>query len=55
MAQAATDFIVWSQPRASGYTPSALVHDGRVYLVHDTGILTVLDAPSTASRSTRCA
>jgi outer membrane protein assembly factor BamB len=38
------DFIVWSQPRASGYTPSALVHDGRAYLVHDTGILTVLDA-----------
>jgi outer membrane protein assembly factor BamB len=35
---------VWSQPRASGYTPSALVHDGRAYLVHDTGILTVLDA-----------
>jgi outer membrane protein assembly factor BamB len=38
------DFVVWSQPRASGYTPSALVHDGRAYLVHDTGILTVLDA-----------
>jgi outer membrane protein assembly factor BamB len=38
------EFIAWSHPRASGYTPSALVHDGRVYLVHDTGILTVLDA-----------
>jgi outer membrane protein assembly factor BamB len=38
------EFIVWSHPRASGYTPSALVHDGRVYLVHDTGILLVLDA-----------
>ena len=37
-------FIVWSHPRASGYTPSAIVHDGRAYVVHDTGILTVLDA-----------
>jgi outer membrane protein assembly factor BamB len=39
-------FIAWSQPRASGYTPSALVHDGRAYLVHDTGILSVLNAES---------
>jgi outer membrane protein assembly factor BamB len=38
------DYIAWSNPRASGYTPSALVHDGRAYLVHDTGILTVLNA-----------
>jgi outer membrane protein assembly factor BamB len=38
------EFIVWSHPRASGYTPSGLAHDGRVYLVHDTGILLVLDA-----------
>jgi outer membrane protein assembly factor BamB len=40
------EFILWSHPRASGYTPSALAHDGRVYLVHDTGILLVLDARS---------
>jgi outer membrane protein assembly factor BamB len=38
------DFILWSHPRASGYTPSALAHDNRLYLVHDTGILLVLDA-----------
>jgi outer membrane protein assembly factor BamB len=38
------EFIAWSQPRVAGYTPSALVHDGRAYLVHDTGILTVLNA-----------
>ena len=38
------DFIAWRHPRASGYTPSALVHDGRAYLVHDTGILAVLNA-----------
>jgi outer membrane protein assembly factor BamB len=39
-------FIVWMQPRVSGYTPSAIVHAGKAYLVHDTGILTVLDAKS---------
>jgi outer membrane protein assembly factor BamB len=46
LAEGATsnDFVLWRHPRASGYTPSGLVHDGRVYLVHDTGILTVLDA-----------
>jgi outer membrane protein assembly factor BamB len=38
------DYILWKHPRASGYTPSALVHGGRAYLVHDTGILAVLDA-----------
>ncbi len=37
-------FVAWRQPRASGYTPSALVHDGRVYLVHDTGIMGVYAA-----------
>lgn len=40
------EFIAWTQPRAAGYTPSALVHHGRAYLVHDTGVLTVLDAAS---------
>jgi outer membrane protein assembly factor BamB len=43
-AATANEFVAWSHPRASGYTPSALIHDGRAYLVHDTGILTVLDA-----------
>jgi outer membrane protein assembly factor BamB len=38
------DFILWRQPRVAGYTPSALVHKGRAYLVHDSGILAVLDA-----------
>lgn len=37
-------FIAWWHPRAAGYTPSALVHNGRAFLVHDTGILTVCDA-----------
>jgi outer membrane protein assembly factor BamB len=42
--ETSNQFIMWRHPRASGYTPSALVHDGRAYLIHDTGILTVLDA-----------
>jgi outer membrane protein assembly factor BamB len=42
--ETSNEFIVWSHPRASGYTPSAIVHEGRAYVVHDTGILTVLDA-----------
>ena len=37
-------FIAWRHPRASGYTPSGLVHRGRAYLVHDTGIMVVLAA-----------
>lgn len=39
-------FILWRQPRVAGYTPSALLHAGKAYLVHDTGVLTVLDARS---------
>ena len=42
--ETSNQFIAWSHPRASGYTPSALVHNGRAYVIHDTGILTVLDA-----------
>ena len=40
------EFVAWMQPRVAGYTPSALVHGGKAYLVHDTGILNVLDAAS---------
>ena len=41
---AKSTFIEWMQPRASGYTPSGLVHGGRAYLIHDTGIMGVYDA-----------
>ena len=37
-------FVQWHHSRASGYTPSGIAHDGRVYLVHDIGILAVLNA-----------
>jgi outer membrane protein assembly factor BamB len=39
-----TEHVRWSHPRGSGYTPSPLVHQGRVYLVHDTGTMLVLAA-----------
>ena len=39
-----SEFVAWLQGRVAGYTPSALIHAGKAYLVHDTGILTVLDA-----------
>jgi outer membrane protein assembly factor BamB len=40
------EFIPWFHPRAAGYTSSPLVYGGRVYLVHDLGIMVVLDAIS---------
>ncbi len=40
------EFIAWFHPRAAGYTGSPLVYGGRVYLVHDLGIMVVLDAAS---------
>jgi outer membrane protein assembly factor BamB len=42
--QDANDFVVWRQPRFSGYTPSPLVYRGRVYAINDNGILQVGDA-----------
>jgi outer membrane protein assembly factor BamB len=42
--QDANEFVVWRQPRFSGYTPSPLVYRGRVYAVNDNGILQVGDA-----------
>ena len=42
--QSSNDFVVWAQPRFSGYTPSPLVYRGRVYAVNDNGILQVADA-----------
>lgn len=44
--QRSNEFVVWFQPRFSGYTPSPLVYRGRVYAVNDNGILQVADATS---------
>jgi outer membrane protein assembly factor BamB len=42
--QTANEFVAWSQPRFSGYTPSPLVYRGRIYAVNDNGVLQVADA-----------
>jgi outer membrane protein assembly factor BamB len=44
--QASSAYVVWFHPRASAYTSSPLVYRGRMYVVNDNGILTVLDASS---------
>ena len=41
-----TSGIVWSTPRGVSYTPSPLLHDGRLYVVSDAGLLSCLDARS---------
>jgi outer membrane protein assembly factor BamB len=38
------EFVAWHNPLASAYTSSPLCYGGRIYVVNDNGILTVLDA-----------
>jgi outer membrane protein assembly factor BamB len=38
--------VAWYQPRASAYTSSPLVFNGRVYAVNDNGVMAVFDAKS---------
>jgi outer membrane protein assembly factor BamB len=38
--------IVWSTPRGVSYTPSPLLHDGRLYVVSDAGLVSCFDAAS---------
>ena len=42
--QTSSEFVVWFQPRLSGYTPSPLVYRARVYVVNDNGVMQVADA-----------
>ena len=44
--RASNAHVVWFHPRASAYTSSPLVYRGRMYVVNDNGVLTVLDAKS---------
>jgi outer membrane protein assembly factor BamB len=39
-----TDAIVWSTARGASYTPSPLLHDGRLYVVADNGMISCFDA-----------
>ena len=39
-----TDAIAWSTSRGASYTPSPLLHDGRLYVLSDNGLLSAFDA-----------
>jgi outer membrane protein assembly factor BamB len=39
-----TDAIVWQNTKGNSYTPSPVLHDGRLYFVTDNGILSAIDA-----------
>jgi outer membrane protein assembly factor BamB len=39
-----TDAIVWTNTRGNSYTPSPALHDGILYLLTDSGMLSALDA-----------
>jgi outer membrane protein assembly factor BamB len=39
-----TDAIAWSTARGAAYTPSPLLHDGRLYVVTDNGLVSCFDA-----------
>jgi outer membrane protein assembly factor BamB len=39
-----TDAIAWSTPRGAAYTPSPVLHDNRLYVVTDSGLLSNFNA-----------
>jgi outer membrane protein assembly factor BamB len=39
-----TDAVVWENQRGNSYTPSPVLHDGILYLLTDSGMLSALDA-----------
>jgi outer membrane protein assembly factor BamB len=39
-----TDAILWQNQRGNSYTPSPVLHDGKLYMVTDSGMLSCLDA-----------
>ncbi len=43
-----TDAIVWSQTRGTSYTPSPVLHDGKLYVLTDRGMLSCFDAATGA-------
>ncbi|HET8550491.1 MAG TPA: PQQ-binding-like beta-propeller repeat protein, partial [Bryobacteraceae bacterium] len=40
----AGDSIVWKNDRGNSYTPSPVLHDGKLYMLTDTGMLSCLNA-----------
>lgn len=44
--QRSTEFIAWWDPGIAPYNPTTLVHDGRLYVLYDRGLLSCFDAKS---------
>lgn len=42
--QSSNDFVVWSSRKIAPYNPSTLVHDGRLYVLYDRGMVSAFDA-----------
>ena len=38
-----TDAILWQNQRGNSYTPSPVVHDGKLYVLADSGVLSCFD------------
>ncbi len=43
-----TDAVLWQNTKGNSYTPSPVLHDGRLFFVTDNGILSAIDASSGA-------
>ncbi|MSU51336.1 MAG: serine/threonine protein kinase [Opitutus sp.] len=46
-------FIAWSHPTAAPYNPSTVVYDGRLYVLHDRGLMSCYDAKTGEMRYDR--
>lgn len=42
------EFLAWSRPSSAPYNPSTLVHDGRLYVLYDRGLVSCFDAKTGA-------
>lgn len=42
--ETSSEYIAWSQPKAAPYNPSTLVHEGRLYVLYDRGIVSCYNA-----------
>ena len=42
--ETSNSFIAWSQPTAAPYNPSTVLYEGRIYILHDRGMMSCYDA-----------
>lgn len=51
--ETSNEFIAWSHPTAAPYNPSTVLYDGRLYVLHDRGLVSCYDAKTGAMRYDR--